>query len=419
MRCYKLVLSLLLALLPGAICSRACAEGIDDYAPPLHTLARAAFDGNLSLVKKMLAQNPALLNKPVNLCSPISFAAWHGKVEVARYLLEKGAKLTAEDPDKAPLSKAAAAQNIEIIDMLLAKGADPKFGCPLYWASNNPAVFRHLVEKGADIHALGINKESLLWDTVAELNMDNTRFLLEHGMDVNKGQFGCPPLNNIARFTFEDTPTEKVLNMARFLLGKGADPNLADESWHRSALSEAVIEKFPAMARLLLTYESPVRCSKATINAARKDLHFAASKTDKLTKKDVAALQEIAELLHEPLTDLPVSEQARAVPATPLPADPLFAAACNGDTKVLQRLVKGGKSLKAKDKDGRTPLHFAALGGRLEVAKWLLSQGAELNARDTKGATPLALARQDTEDAKLAARRAELISFLSEKGAVE
>ena len=375
----------------------------------------------------MLARNPSLLNKAVDEWPPVSLAALRGKAEVVRYLLEKGASANAKDPWYAPLSKAVYADNTTIIDLLLAKGADPKRGTPLLYATDNAKLFRYMVSKGADIHAPGRVKETLLSDTVDDLNLENTRFLLERGLDVNEGEGGYPPLTRLC-FSVSK-PEDKVLAVARLLLDKGADPNITDKSAdpasktnHRNSLSSAVLQRYPAMVRLLLTYESPHRCTEATINAARKDLHFTASKGDKLTKKDVTALREIAQLLNEPLPDLPdlpVPQEAQTNLADPIPTDPLSAAAYRGDLKSLQRLVKAGKSLKTKDSEGRTPLHYAALGGWLDAARWLLANGAEINARDAKDATPLALAHRDTQDAPTADRRAAIIAFLASKGAAE
>jgi ankyrin repeat protein len=94
------------------------------------------------------------------------------------------------------------------------------------------------------------------------------------------------------------------------------------------------------------------------------------------------------------------------------PALAVFAAAILGDTKGLEELLAGNRSLVgAVSSDGWTPLHLAAYFGRLEAVRLLLNKGASVKARSANAMenTPL--------HAAAAGRHAHVIRVLLEFGA--
>ena len=60
----------------------------------------------------------------------------------------------------------------------------------------------------------------------------------------------------------------------------------------------------------------------------------------------------------------------------------LHAAAAKGDTTEIEKLVKAGSPLDARDDHKRTPLHVAAHLRRFEAAALLMKLGADANALD-------------------------------------
>ena len=153
-------------------------------------------------------------------------AARFGFFEICRLLIEKGADVTLRDGcGDTVLTSAARSGNLELIQYLLEENgcdiqARNRFGwTPLYCSvlDNHPEVMRYLMEKGADIHTLTQDRESLLMSA--------------------------------AGFSFA-SPEEK-LETARFLLGIGVDPNLHDKNGE-TALFRAVEKDFAEMAELLL-----------------------------------------------------------------------------------------------------------------------------------------------------------------------
>jgi len=96
-------------------------------------------------------------------------------------------------------------------------------------------------------------------------------------------------------------------------------------------------------------------------------------------------------------------------------ADPtlaIFAAAILGDTKRLEELLTGNRSLvTAVSSDGWTPLHLAAFFGRGDAARLLLNKGASVTARSTNqmANTPL--------HAAAAGQHADIVKLLLDHGA--
>ena len=70
-------------------------------------------------------------------------------------------------------------------------------------------------------------------------------------------------------------------------------------------------------------------------------------------------------------------------------ADPIHDVAWKGDLAGVQRELKKGADVNAKDYLGRTPLHHAARWGHKKVAELLISEGADVDAMDDDGWTPL------------------------------
>ena len=62
-------------------------------------------------------------------------------------------------------------------------------------------------------------------------------------------------------------------------------------------------------------------------------------------------------------------------------AKTLMDAACLGDLKLLQQLIKKGADVNMKTLEERTPLMGAARRGHLDVVKALIALGADVNAK--------------------------------------
>jgi len=82
----------------------------------------------------------------------------------------------------------------------------------------------------------------------------------------------------------------------------------------------------------------------------------------------------------------------------------LHAAAATGDTAEIERLVKSGAALEARDANKRTPLHVAIFAHQAAAARALLKAGADANALDAQryDIVTIAAVADDVEMLKLA-----------------
>lgn len=89
----------------------------------------------------------------------------------------------------------------------------------------------------------------------------------------------------------------------------------------------------------------------------------------------------------QPAPTAPAEVSDEPDPATGL--TPLSLLAAQGNTSEVERLLAGGASANARNRDGSTPLILAALFGHAEIAEQLIEAGADLDAQGGDGSTAL------------------------------
>jgi len=149
--------------------------------------------------------------------TPLHIASYEGKLEMANFLLSKGADVRALDKNGwSPLHSAATSGEFQIryirplysvphthtmpesSKLLIEKGADVNSvtgtgTCPLHYLVAAPteedtktvrSVLELMLEKGAHINAQNQSGETPLFTACMRCRVDNVAFLLEHGADV-------------------------------------------------------------------------------------------------------------------------------------------------------------------------------------------------------------------------------------------
>jgi ankyrin repeat protein len=142
-----------------------------------------------SLVDYMVLNNP-LVN---GLGNALYAAAFFGKADIVRYLVEHGADVNAMGGRYgSALSAAASSGKADIVRYLVDHGADvnaegSRYGSALRAAasSGKADIVRYLVEHGADVNAKGGRYGSALYAAVISGMADIVRYLVDHGADVN------------------------------------------------------------------------------------------------------------------------------------------------------------------------------------------------------------------------------------------
>jgi ankyrin repeat protein len=313
----------------------------------------AAGIGDLERVRELLDQDPSLANRASEYVAyypssgaPLRSAAARGHIDIVRLLLERGADPNLPEEGIAPrghaLYAAVANRHYETAKLLLEHGAYP-----------NPEV-----ESSADALSRAIsNADQPMIDLLCSYGAARAVHLLAYYGDVRT-----------AAAVF------------------AANPALADDP---EALANAAGEGQEAFVRLMLRYRPDLP----------QHLTFPAWSVGAKTR-------ELSELLFK----------HGMHPSQPdwLRVTPLHHLARNGDVEKAGWFLEHGADLHARDEDiCSTPLGWAARFGKADMVEFLLKQGARPNlpddAPDLAWATPLAWATRRGH--------AEIVSLLKQHGA--
>lgn len=163
-------------------------------------LIDAAFRGDRDRVALCLAAGVSIDAVDRSGASALDHAALHGHAPLVRYLLERGATVV-QDGKRNPLAAAAREGHVQIVDLLLAAGADPSAS----WL-DKPALIhaidrrRHdvaldLIDAGANIHDRDRAGRSVLAAAVDAADRALVDTLLTLGADPTEPCPGGSPLD--------------------------------------------------------------------------------------------------------------------------------------------------------------------------------------------------------------------------------
>jgi WD40 repeat protein/ankyrin repeat protein len=370
-----------------------------------YLLVEAVKLNNLARVKELLLKG-ADINSSFNygygfmpqFCTPLQLACDSGYMDLAKFLIEKGADVNAGSSDGiTPLFGCNSSEMVrlmivkgadirhtdnegftplhfpattDIADLLIEKGADvnakSNYGTtPLHLAAD-PELASLLIEKGASVDAEDIYGSTPLLKALISENTDIARLLIEKGANVNVSDTdGITPLHRV-----------KTIEIARLLIEKGANVNASD-NYGNSPLTDAINQNQGDIARLLI--EKGARAGFVPFcNAIANNL------------------KDIVLLLIDKGAD--VRENEGGYNSTPLE----FARSAD----MASLLIEKGANVNAKHLNGQTPLHKV---DSVEVARVLIEKGADIYAKDDKEDTPLFEA--------IKSNNLEIASLLISKGA--
>ena len=176
--------------------------------------------GDAGRVAALLDSDPSLLSQSENNITPILLAIYHGKADIARLLVDRGAPVS--------FAEAVALGDAERVKSMLARdpallhsrSADgfPAAGLAIFF--KHPELARWLIEQGADVNAAAENAQRVapVHAAAAVCDRETMRLLLERGADPNaKQQMDYTALHGAA--------SRGDVEMARLLLAHGADRN--------------------------------------------------------------------------------------------------------------------------------------------------------------------------------------------------
>ena len=161
-------------------------------ADPALNIFEAAATGLTARVRELLAANPALVNAYApDGFHPLGLAAFFGNKPTAEALLQAGADVNQQSRESMKVSalhSAAAARRPDIVEMLLAKGANPNLraegGVTVFHAAGATGqveVAEMLLKRGGDINATDSSGKTPLAQALNNKNDAMAAWLQAHG----------------------------------------------------------------------------------------------------------------------------------------------------------------------------------------------------------------------------------------------
>jgi ankyrin repeat protein len=333
----------------------------------MYQFHQAAADGDIERVKQLISEGADVNAKDEGDNTPLCHAVRKGMMEMVQLLVKAGADVNAGSWP--PLCEAVDKNDIVIAKYLIGHGANvnsPEDWTPLQEApyiDNNIEMIELLIAKGANINA---GEWTALHGAVKEGRRDIVELLIQKGADVNaKGKGGYTPLYYSIQ--------KEDLDMAKLLITKSADINSKDNDG-RTPLHYALSTNKKGVAELLLA----------------KNMDFKSKDKNGLTALHYAAVNEYQDIANMLLTKgVKVDERDDVYEFTAL-----HYAARFGHKNVAEVLITNGADIIAKDKWDYQPIHWAAYHDRADLVELLIAKGADVNAKTSLGQTPIQLAQE-------------------------
>lgn len=307
----------------------------------------AVKNNDLAKVRTLVGKNPVLVNSkddPGN--TPLHQAATTGSVEIAGYLLSKGADIDAVN----------ARQNTPLHEAIQSR-------------KENVAMF--LIEKGADVNKVNINKQTPLHRAVLNDQKGIGELIIAKGALIDPiDSWGRTPFLLVARQTGN-------VEFGKLLLSKGADMNAKDRD-NLMALNLAAWRGFTGFIDLLLDRGAGY---DTTRGKSRQILSSAASG---------GCLRLFQVILNNDKSLLSGENFRRNIIRT---------AVMGGSVDIVKFLLSKNIPLNNDANEyGWTPLHYAAASGHAAMIRFLKENNIDIDKRTSSGKSVYNIAEENKKD---------------------
>jgi len=343
--------------------------------------------------------------------SRLSEAAMQGNKDLVRSLLKERVDVDGAQGDgSTALHWAAFHDDLEMVKLLLAAGANPKATTrvesltPLFMACTNgdAAIIEALLAAGADAKATNANGTTALMTAAASGGTDAVKALLDHGAEINvkEAVHGQTALMFAA-----------ALNRAavvKLLLARGAEPNVSTkittvERVRFDQDGNIVEERAGAGGRgarggnarapqTAAAQDKADEAADAEAAAAAMKAASAAAKSDLDVLARMLKFQSADYLLAKPKAragDVAARAPRRVGAEFMGGMTALLYAAREGHLDTAKALVEGGADINVVNGDKFSPLVMAITNGHFDLAKYLLDHGADPKLAAQSGLTAL------------------------------
>ena len=300
------------------------------------------------------------------------------------------------------LHHAVVAERVDLIELLLARGADVNAAdstgaAPLHFAAamGKPAIVQALLAKGANLSARDLGNRTPLEMARVYEQAEIIDFILRAAAPDIRDEHGRVPLHLAVM-------TRRVAALKQLLANK---PDLeAADAEGNTPLHLAVQLGDQECAGLLLAAGAKAQAQNA---AGATPLHLGVEKNqgkmvtlllenranaNAQDKEGRTALHLAASNSFLEIIDLLAARGANFNLGDKDGTAPLHAAVIAQNAAVVKRLLARGANINVEDKSLYTPLHWAATLDKLEMLELLIAGKPNLNARDKDGYTPMHVA---------------------------
>jgi ankyrin repeat protein len=286
-----------------------------------------------------------------------------------------------------PLCSAIRDNSLEIVTLLLAKGADPNLPASEYPAfkcvtHDRLHILPQLVAAGANLH----EPKGILETAVAHNHMEALKYLLRKGVSPNdRNEDGFTPLTTAIR----DNRAEIV----DLLLANGADPSIRGEDWPiaMAVKRPVILKKLLAMVPNPSAVRGVIEMAVAAYQPESIELLLKAGVS--VEDKTGGVFSPLTTALREDRTDIVryLLYEANADPNAPGEHLPIIKAIrrCRGrDTECIEMLLERGADVNKMYRGWNAVLQ-AVENGNSKVLKLLIEKGngVDLNVKDESGRT--------------------------------
>jgi ankyrin repeat protein len=335
-------------------------------------LAIAARHGHLELVRVLLAAkaNPNW-HDAENGNSVLSVAVQSGKADLVALLLDSGASI--KSAGGKPLCLACASGNLQIVKLLLARGAKTnltavitdsaktKTKSPLECGVGTVEIIQALLDAGTKCKRGSWHARRAIKQAIRQGHLASAKLLVQ----TWKAASGRKIPSSVLLTAIEADRVEMVV----WLVEQGASPDALDRNWGWTCLMRAIELGRLAVVKALLQFNpqlNPAVGPGALEMAVRE------------------GRLEIVRTLLEGGEDINRRGSARATP--------LYLALESSQRDLAQHLLKCGARVDLANEDGDTPLHMACTRGYLDLARAIVEKGGNPGAVNSIGVTCLMLA---------------------------
>jgi cytohesin len=367
-------------------------------------------------------------------------AAATGDVEEVRSLISQGVDVDvlSEDIFKTPLHRAAIEGHKDVIELLLAKGADVEARCvsgatALHYAAerDRTEITTLLIGNGTDVNIKNSKGDTPLHYAAKAGHKDIVELVISKGADINaRDDEGHTPLDIAtsrnrkdivelliskgADISLHTAVKQGLLEKLKELIGKGRNINAADY-WGQTALHYAARRGHQEIVELLLENGADVNIGAyynlTAAEFAMQGNHNEIVEVLVLKGADISPLHIALYMKDEVKAKSLIESGADVKKRTPYGTTPLDRAAGAGFIDIVKLLIEKGADVNAKDNWNWTPLHSAACYSNKNIVELLITKGADVNARDGNSRIPLWYARDEGH--------IEIVELLKKHGAKE